>query len=67
MRFKKGDKVEFIWQGEVRQGVVTEIKAVNSDIFYYQVKNDTMGMTWHDESNLVSPTPIVKVPQCVAD
>lgn len=27
MRFKKGDKVEFVWLGELIQGVVTEIKA----------------------------------------
>lgn len=27
MRFKEGDKVEFIGQGELKQGVVTEIKA----------------------------------------
>ncbi|EAE9063957.1 DUF1642 domain-containing protein, partial [Listeria monocytogenes] len=26
MRFKEGDKVEFIWIGELKQGVVTEIE-----------------------------------------
>ncbi|EAE1138062.1 TPA_asm: DUF1642 domain-containing protein, partial [Listeria monocytogenes] len=38
MRFKEGDKVEFIDQGELKQGVVTEIKASNFDISY-QVKS----------------------------
>lgn len=26
MRFREGDKVEFIWSGKLKQGVVTEMK-----------------------------------------
>ncbi|EFT1771486.1 DUF1642 domain-containing protein [Listeria monocytogenes] len=66
MRFKKGDKVEFIDQGELKQGVVTEIKASNFDISY-QVKSEFMGTLWITERDLVAPAPVLKVPQFVAD
>ncbi|EJI8621228.1 DUF1642 domain-containing protein [Listeria monocytogenes] len=66
MRFKEGDKVEFIDQGELKQGVVTEIKASNFDISY-QVKSEFMGTLWVTERDLVAPTPVLKVPQFVAD
>ncbi|EPM6701406.1 DUF1642 domain-containing protein [Listeria monocytogenes] len=66
MRFKKGDKVEFIDQGELKQGVVTEIKASNFDISY-QVKSEFMGTLWVTERDLVAPAPVLKVPQFVAD
>ncbi|EKS1848193.1 DUF1642 domain-containing protein [Listeria monocytogenes] len=66
MRFKEGDKVEFIDQGELKQGVVTEIKASNFDISY-QVKSEFMGTLWVTERDLVAPTPVLKVPQFVGD
>lgn len=66
MRFKEGDKVEFIDQGELKQGVVTEIKASNFDISY-QVKSEFMGTLWVTERDLVAPAPVLKVPQFVAD
>ncbi|EJB4749251.1 DUF1642 domain-containing protein [Listeria monocytogenes] len=66
MRFKEGDKVEFIDQGELKQGVVTEIKASNFDISY-QVKSEFMGTLWITERDLVAPAPVLKVPQFVAD
>ncbi|HAA6517441.1 TPA: DUF1642 domain-containing protein [Listeria monocytogenes] len=66
MRFKEGDKVECIDQGELKQGVVTEIKASNFDISY-QVKSEFMGTLWITERDLVAPAPVLKVPQFVAD
>ncbi|EPR5302047.1 DUF1642 domain-containing protein [Listeria monocytogenes] len=66
MRFKTGDKVEFIYLGELKQGVVTEIRASNFDISY-QVKTEFTGTLWVTERDLVAPAPVLKVPQCVAD
>ncbi|EKT8893857.1 DUF1642 domain-containing protein [Listeria monocytogenes] len=66
MRFKEGDKVEFIYLGELKQGVVTEIRASNFDISY-QVKTEFTGTLWVTERDLVAPAPVLKVPQCVAD
>ncbi|HAO6425603.1 TPA: DUF1642 domain-containing protein [Listeria monocytogenes] len=66
MKFRKGDKVEFVWLGELKQGVVTEIRASNFDISY-QVKMEFMGTLWVTERDLVAPAPVLKVPQCVAD
>ncbi|MBC1287925.1 DUF1642 domain-containing protein [Listeria welshimeri] len=66
MRFKKGDKVEFIYLGELKQGVVTEIRASNFEISY-QVKMEFMGTLWVTERDLVAHAPVLKVPQFVAD
>ncbi|EDF4888393.1 DUF1642 domain-containing protein [Listeria monocytogenes] len=66
MRFKEGDKVEFIYLGELKQGVVTEIRASNFDISY-QVKTEFTGTLWVTERDLVAPAPVLKVPQFVAD
>ncbi|EIZ5956265.1 DUF1642 domain-containing protein [Listeria monocytogenes] len=53
-------------QCELKQGVVTEIKASNFDISY-QVKSEFMGTLWITERDLVAPAPVLKVPQFVAD
>ncbi|ECP0223866.1 DUF1642 domain-containing protein [Listeria monocytogenes] len=66
MRFREGDKVEFIYLGELKQGVVTEIRASNFDISY-QVKTEFTGTLWVTERDLVAPAPVLKVPQFVAD
>ncbi|WP_270893827.1 DUF1642 domain-containing protein [Listeria welshimeri] len=66
MKFREGDKVEFIYLGELKQGVVTEIRASNFDISY-QVKMVFMGTLWVTERDLVAPAPVLKVPQFVAD
>ncbi|EJO3400259.1 DUF1642 domain-containing protein [Listeria monocytogenes] len=66
MKFREGDKVEFIYLGELKQGVVTEIRASNFDISY-QVKTEFTGTLWVTERDLVAPAPVLKVPQCVAD
>ncbi|HFQ5693539.1 TPA: DUF1642 domain-containing protein, partial [Listeria monocytogenes] len=34
MRFREGDKVEFIWSGKLKQGVVTEIEETKNAISY---------------------------------
>ncbi|CWV36304.1 DUF1642 domain-containing protein [Listeria monocytogenes] len=67
MRFKEGDKVEFIWIGELKQGVVTEIEETKNAISYQIKYSGEMGMTWLDERDLLSPDPVLKVPQFVAD
>ncbi|EHD1635427.1 DUF1642 domain-containing protein [Listeria monocytogenes] len=66
MRFKEGDKVEFIYLGELKQGVVTEIRASNFDISY-QVKTEFTGTLWVTENELVAPAPVVSLKQFADD
>ncbi|HFK0500511.1 TPA: DUF1642 domain-containing protein, partial [Listeria monocytogenes] len=65
--FKKGDKVEFIYGGTLTQGVVNEIRATNHDISYQIVYFGGEKKIWFAERELLSPAPVLKVPQCVAD
>ncbi|MBC1631874.1 DUF1642 domain-containing protein [Listeria welshimeri] len=67
MRFKKGDKVEFIYGGTLIQGVVNEIRATNHDISYQIVYFGGEKKIWFAERELLSPAPVLKVPQFVAD
>ncbi|EAC8539050.1 DUF1642 domain-containing protein [Listeria monocytogenes] len=67
MKFKEGDKVEFIWIGELKQGVVTEIEETKNAISYQIKYSGEMGMTWLDERDLLSPAPVLKVPKLVGD
>ncbi|EDH0861483.1 DUF1642 domain-containing protein [Listeria monocytogenes] len=67
MRFKKGDKVEFIYGGTLKQGVVNEIRATNHDISYQIVYFGGEKKIWFAERELLSPAPGLKVPQFVAD
>ncbi|EAF3633066.1 DUF1642 domain-containing protein [Listeria monocytogenes] len=67
MKFREGDKVEFIYLGELKQGVVTEIEETENAISYQIKYSGEMGMTWLDERDLLSPAPVLKVPQFVAD
>ncbi|EAF1882662.1 DUF1642 domain-containing protein [Listeria monocytogenes] len=67
MNFKAGDKVEFIWLGELTQGVVTEIRATNHAISYQIEYFGDERKIWFTERELLSPTPVSKVPQFVAD
>ncbi|EAG1169695.1 TPA: DUF1642 domain-containing protein [Listeria monocytogenes] len=67
MRFKKGDKVEFIDQGELKQGVVTEIEETNHSIFYQIDYVRNMEITWITEDKLLSPAPVLKVPRFADD
>ncbi|EIZ2511454.1 DUF1642 domain-containing protein [Listeria monocytogenes] len=67
MKFRKGDKVEFIWSGKLKQGVVTEIEETKNAISYQIKYSGDMGMTWLDERDLIAPAQVLKVPQFVAD
>ncbi|EJL5841127.1 DUF1642 domain-containing protein [Listeria monocytogenes] len=67
MKFRKGDKVEFIWSGKLKQGVVTEIEETKNAISYQIKYSGEMGMTWLDERDLIAPAQVLKVPQFVAD
>ncbi|EPX6960440.1 DUF1642 domain-containing protein [Listeria monocytogenes] len=67
MRFKEGDKVEFIYLGELKQGVVTEIEETKNAISYQIKYSGDMGMTWLDERDLIAPAQVLKVPKFVAD
>ncbi|ECJ8371905.1 DUF1642 domain-containing protein [Listeria monocytogenes] len=67
MRFKEGDKVEFIWSGKLKQGVVTEIEETKNAISYQIKYSGDMGMTWLDERDLIAPAPVLKVPQFADD
>ncbi|EAD4088961.1 DUF1642 domain-containing protein [Listeria monocytogenes] len=66
MKFREGDKVEFINLGELKQGVVTEIRASNFDISY-QVKMEFMGTLWFTENELVAPAPVVELKRFADD
>ncbi|HAA6517780.1 TPA: DUF1642 domain-containing protein [Listeria monocytogenes] len=67
MKFREGDKVEFIGQGELKQGVVTEIEASNFDISYLMTFDEDNKIIWVAEDLLLSPAQVLKVPQFVAD
>ncbi|HAO5790274.1 TPA: DUF1642 domain-containing protein [Listeria monocytogenes] len=67
MKFKAGDKVEFIYLGELKQGVITEIEASNFDISYLMTFDENNKIIWVAEDLLLSPAPVLKVPQFVAD
>ncbi|EPN2895482.1 DUF1642 domain-containing protein [Listeria monocytogenes] len=67
MRFREGDKVEFIWSGKLKQGVVTEIEETKNAISYQIKYSGDMGMTWLDERDLIAPAPVLKVPQFADD
>ncbi|EAC2891650.1 DUF1642 domain-containing protein [Listeria monocytogenes] len=67
MKFREGDKVEFIWLGKLIQGVVTEIEETKNAISYQIKYSGAMGMTWLDEKESIAPTPVLKVPQFADD
>ncbi|EAE7283372.1 DUF1642 domain-containing protein [Listeria monocytogenes] len=66
MRFKEGDKAEFVYGGKLTKGVVTEIKANNFNISYL-VKSEFIGTLRVTERELAASAPVLKVPQFVAD
>ncbi|HDU7264124.1 TPA: hypothetical protein RF330_001539, partial [Listeria monocytogenes] len=47
--------------------VVNEIRATNHDISYQIVYFGGEKKIWFAERELLSPAPVLKVPQCVAD
>ncbi|EOU3548670.1 DUF1642 domain-containing protein [Listeria monocytogenes] len=66
MRFKEGDKVEFIYLGELKQGVISEVRGGAFGVTY-QVRGESTEPLLYLENTLLSPTPVLKVPQFVAD
>ncbi|HAK0948380.1 TPA: DUF1642 domain-containing protein [Listeria monocytogenes] len=67
MRFKEGDKAEFVYGGKLTKGVVTEIKASPFGISYLMTFEENNKTIWAAEDLLLSPDPVLKVPQFVAD
>lgn len=63
MRFREGDKVVFIQQGELTQGVVTEIEETSHSIFYQIEYTGNTEIIWITEDKLLPPAPVLKVPQ----
>ncbi|EAC5011923.1 DUF1642 domain-containing protein [Listeria monocytogenes] len=67
MKFREGDKVEFIWSGKLKQGVVTEIEETKNAISYQIKYSGDMGMTWLDERDLIAPAQVLNVPRFADD
>ncbi|EAD5794073.1 DUF1642 domain-containing protein [Listeria monocytogenes] len=67
MNFKAGDKAEFVYGGKLTKGVVTEIKASPFGISYLMTFDENNKTIWVAEDLLLSPAPVLKVPQFVAD
>ncbi|EDN9504811.1 DUF1642 domain-containing protein [Listeria monocytogenes] len=67
MRFKEGDKAEFVYGGKLTKGVVTEIKASPFGISYLMTFDENNKTIWAAEYLLLSPAQVLKVPQFVAD
>ncbi|ENO1434142.1 DUF1642 domain-containing protein [Listeria monocytogenes] len=66
MKFKEGDKVEFIYMSKLKQGVVSEIKEGDFSA-NCRVKGEFTETLWYDENELLYKAPVLKVPQFVAD
>lgn len=67
MKFKEGDKAEFVYGGKLTKGVVTEIKASPFGISYLMTFDENNKTIWAAEDLLLSPAQVLKVPQFVAD
>ncbi|HEM0502000.1 DUF1642 domain-containing protein [Listeria monocytogenes] len=67
MKFREGDKVEFVWLGKLTQGVVTEIRENNHGISY-QIEHGEKGETiLITQKGLIAPARVLKVPQFADD
>ncbi|EAF0862729.1 DUF1642 domain-containing protein [Listeria monocytogenes] len=66
MKFKEGDKVEFIYMSKLKQGVVSEIKEGDFSA-NCRVKGEFTETLWYDENDLISSNPVLKVPRFVDD
>ncbi|HAB9959487.1 TPA_asm: DUF1642 domain-containing protein [Listeria monocytogenes] len=67
MRFKEGDKAEFVYGGKLTKGVVTEIKASPFGISYLMTFDENNKTIWVAEDLLLSPAPVLKVPRFADD
>lgn len=67
MKFRKGDKAEFVYGGKLTKGVVTEIKASPFGISYLMTFDENNKTIWVAEDLLLSPAQVLKVPQFADD
>ncbi|WP_271006697.1 DUF1642 domain-containing protein [Listeria seeligeri] len=65
MKFKEGDKVQFIREGSLIDGVVKEFKDCSPDMWY--LIDDKCKDSWIFEGHLIPLTPLPVIPQFVAD
>ncbi|ECQ2355714.1 DUF1642 domain-containing protein [Listeria monocytogenes] len=65
MKFKKGDKVQFIREGSMVEGVVKEVKDCSPDMWY--LIDDKCKDSWIFGGHLILLTPLPVIPQFVAD
>ncbi|EAH0800217.1 DUF1642 domain-containing protein [Listeria monocytogenes] len=65
MQFKEGDKVQFIREGSLIDGVVKEFKDCSPDMWY--LIDDKCKDSWIFEGHLIPLTPLPVIPQFVAD
>ncbi|HAA5562582.1 TPA_asm: DUF1642 domain-containing protein [Listeria monocytogenes] len=65
MKFNKGDKVQFIREGSLIDGVVKEFKDCSPDMWY--LIDDKCKDSWIFEGHLIPLTPLPVIPQFVAD
>ncbi|HFK7089682.1 TPA: DUF1642 domain-containing protein [Listeria monocytogenes] len=65
MKFKKGDKVQFIREGSLIDGVVKEFKDCSPDMWY--LIDDKCKDSWIFEGHLIPLSPLPVIPQFVAD
>ncbi|EDG2730826.1 DUF1642 domain-containing protein [Listeria monocytogenes] len=65
MKFKEGDKVQFIREGSMVEGVVKEFKDCSPDMWY--LIDDKCKDCWIFGGHLIPLTPLPVIPQFVAD
>ncbi|HEL6748874.1 TPA: DUF1642 domain-containing protein [Listeria monocytogenes] len=65
MKFKEGDKVQFIREGSMVEGVVKEVKDCSPDMWY--LIDDKCKDCWIFGGHLIPLTPLPVIPQFVAD
>ncbi|EMC6865395.1 DUF1642 domain-containing protein [Listeria monocytogenes] len=65
MKFKEGDKVQFIREGSMVEGVVKEVKDCSPDMWY--LIDDKCKDSWIFGGHLIPLTPLPAIPKFVAD
>ncbi|EED2320928.1 DUF1642 domain-containing protein [Listeria monocytogenes] len=65
MKFKKGDKVQFIREGSMVEGVVKEVKDCSPDMWY--LIDDKCKDSWIFGGHLILLTPLPVIPKLAAD
>ncbi|EAF2090126.1 DUF1642 domain-containing protein [Listeria monocytogenes] len=68
MKFKEGDKVQFIREGSLIDGVVMGSDNINHEIIYKVGLNGLKNsVVYFNEGALISPAPLPIIPQFIAD